>query len=205
MRKPLLVAIAVANFLLSSTLAQAKDYAVKMLSDGGKYRFEPQELKIQSGDQVTWVNAQDDMHGVMSESVPENSQPFESPMLEKKGQQWSHVFTTAGTYRYHCHPHETVGMKGVIIVEGSSKADLSDPANKPSPLMEQQAIERLQQSKPVYSCGMKPTWFSPEPGQCPCCTLPLEKVKEVKGGKAVFESGELGMQMDMKDMKMESK
>lgn len=202
MKKQLLAMIAVTAFFLSPASAHAKDYTVKMMSDGGKYRFEPKKLTIQSGDQVTWINAQDEMHEVMTESVPENAQPFESPMLEKKDQKWSHVFTTAGTYRYHCHPHEALGMEGVILVGSSSKADLSDPAQKPSPLTEQQAIERLHESKPVYSCGMKPTWFSPEPGQCPCCTMQLEKAKDIKDGKAVFEDGKQSMPMDMKDMDM---
>ena len=74
--------------------------------------------------------------------------------------------------------------------------------NKSTPLTEQQATERLQQSKPVYSCNMKPEWFSDQPGQCPCCTNDLMKVKEIKEGKAVFDESKQSMPMDMKDMPM---
>ena len=33
------------------------------------------------------------------------------------------TFALSGTYRYHCHPHEEVGMKGVIIVDRESRPD----------------------------------------------------------------------------------
>ena len=67
--------------------------------------------------------------------------------------------------------------------------------DKPSPLTAEQATQLLHESKPVYSCGMKPNWFSDKPGQCPCCTMQLEKVKEIKDGNAVFDSGSQSMPM----------
>ena len=76
--------------------------------------------------------------------------------------------------------------------------------DKPSPFTAQQATQLLQEGKPVYSCGMKTDWFSDKPGQCPCCTMELEKVKEVKDGKAVFENGKQSMPMDMKGMDMKT-
>ena len=86
-------------------------------------------------------------------------------------------------------------------------ADTSDPLNKPSPLTVEQATQLLHDNKPVYSCGMKPSWFSDKPGQCPCCTMDLEKVKEIKDGNAVFDTGNQSMPMNMKgmDMKMMEK
>jgi hypothetical protein len=79
--------------------------------------------------------------------------------------------------------------------------------DKPSPLTTQQATQLLQEGKSVYSCSMKTDWFSDKPGQCPCCTMDLEKVKEIKDGKAVFGSGKQSMPMNMNgmDMKMMEK
>lgn len=122
------LAVLIAAFTLASTqAANAKDYTIKMVTheDKGAYAFEPNELKIQSGDTVTWINAQDDMHNVMSESVPKDAKPFESPMLEKKGQKWSQTFTQSGTYTFHCHPHAGAGMRGTIIVDQPSKPEES--------------------------------------------------------------------------------
>jgi hypothetical protein len=67
--------------------------------------------------------------------------------------------------------------------------------DKPSPLTVEQATQLLHGGKPVYSCGMKPSWFSGQPGQCPCCTMNLEKVKEIKDGNAVFDTGSQSMPM----------
>ncbi len=70
-----------------------------------------------------------------------------------------------------------------------------------SPLTVEQATKALHDGKPVYSCQMKPDWFSDKPGQCPCCTLPLDKVTEIKDGAAVsFEGGKQPMQMNLKGM-----
>lgn len=79
-------------------------------------------------------------------------------------------------------------------------AETAYAENKSTPLTEQQATERLQQSKPVYSCDMKLDWFSDQPGQCPCCTNDLMKIKAIKDGKAVFDDSKQSMPMDMKDM-----
>jgi len=76
--------------------------------------------------------------------------------------------------------------------------------DKPSPLTETQASQLLHSGKPVYSCGMKPTWFSDKPGKCPCCTMDLGKVKEIKDGKAIFDDGKQSMQIDMKGMDMKT-
>lgn len=59
-------------------------------------------------------------------------------------------------------------------------------ADKPDPVTQAQASQLLHDSKPVYSCRMKPDWFSDKPGQCPCCTMDLEQVKAIKNGQAVF-------------------
>ncbi|MDE3015366.1 MAG: hypothetical protein KGI29_00375 [Pseudomonadota bacterium] len=90
----------------------------------------------------------------------------------------------------------------LMLLNGAAcAADVTDPLNKPSPLTIEQAMQLLHDSKPVYSCGMKPNWFSGKPGQCPCCTMSLMKVKAINGGKAVFEEGN-SMNMDMKNMPM---
>src|SRR2546429_8329568 len=113
------------NLLLVSALiacasqAWAKEYTVKMITDPDApqvYRFEPAQLNIMPDDTVTFVDAQDDIHDVMFEAVPKGAAFARSPMLEHEGQTWSYTFTKEGTYKFHCHPHEALGMKGVITV-----------------------------------------------------------------------------------------
>jgi len=72
--------------------------------------------------------------------------------------------------------------------------------NKPSPLTEMQASQLLHDGKPVYSCGMNLTWFSDKSGKCPCCTMDLGRVKEIKNGKAILDDGKQSMPMGMRTM-----
>jgi len=106
--------------------AFAKDYTIKEVSDpaGPKpYYFDPADLTIQPGDTVTFLNAQEDMHDVMFINVPKGvDDMIMSPMHEKEGDRFSYTFTVPGTYQFHCHPHEKLGMKGTLIVGAPSKA-----------------------------------------------------------------------------------
>lgn len=111
--------------VLLAVPAFAKEYTIKEISDpAGKkpYSFSPANLTIQPGDTVTFVNAQEDMHDVMFVNVPKGvDEMIMSPMHEKEGDTFSHTFTVPGTYQYHCHPHEQLGMKGTLIVGTPSK------------------------------------------------------------------------------------
>lgn len=121
--KKILLSLAIA--LLMTSTAHAKEYTVKMVSDwdNGKYYFEPKDITIKSGDTITWINIQDDMHNAVTDSVPKGAESFESPMLEEEGQKWSYTFTDSGTYSYHCHPHAAMGMRGTVIVDYPSKPE----------------------------------------------------------------------------------
>lgn len=112
--------------MLVATPAFAAEFNIKEVTnpDGGKkpYYFSPDKLTIQPGDTVTFENAQEDTHDVMFVGVPKAvDEMIMSPMFDKKGQKWSYKFTVPGTYQFHCHPHEALGMKGTIIVGAPSK------------------------------------------------------------------------------------
>lgn len=74
------------------------------------YSFSPSTLTINAGDGVTWTNLDSAPHTITSDSGNE----LGSGTLSKGGS-YSHTFTTAGTYAYHCGVHAS--MKGTIIVE----------------------------------------------------------------------------------------
>ncbi|MBV9122278.1 MAG: cupredoxin family copper-binding protein [Planctomycetes bacterium] len=69
------------------------------------FTFKPPRLTVASGTKVTWVNRDDVPHTVTSSVQP---RVFHSGTLDTD-QQFSHVFTTPGTYDYFCavHPHMT--------------------------------------------------------------------------------------------------
>lgn len=112
--------------ILATTPAFAAEFTVKAVTDDNAKKqnfFSPDKLTIQPGDTVIFENAQDASHQVMFISQPKGvDEMIMSPMQEKKGEKFTYTFTVPGTYKYHCHPHEALGMDGTIIVGEPSKA-----------------------------------------------------------------------------------
>lgn len=112
-------------FMLTATPVLAANITIKEVTDYNAKKphfFSPDKVTIQPGDTVTFVNAQDEMHEVMFVNVPKGvDEMIMSPMHEKKGDSFSYTFTVPGTYKFHCHPHESLGMEGTLIVGQASK------------------------------------------------------------------------------------
>ena len=111
--------------ILLTNPALAAEHVIKEISDPAgdrPYYFSPDNLTIQPGDTVTFLNAQEDTHDVMFINVPKGVDAMiMSPMHKKEGDKWSYTFSVPGTYQFHCHPHEALGMKGTLIVGQASK------------------------------------------------------------------------------------
>ena len=75
-----------------------------------KTGFVPATVSINSGDSVTWRNADTKTHQVVA-----NGGQFASAVLNP-GQTYSHTFARGGTYRYHDALHPT--LKGTVNVKG---------------------------------------------------------------------------------------
>ena len=71
--------------------------------------FEPTELKVKVGAEVTWRNQEASIHTVTADDGS-----FQSPPLEE-GKVFKKTFTKAGTYSYTCEMHPF--MTGKIVVE----------------------------------------------------------------------------------------
>ncbi len=72
--------------------------------------FNPSELRIKVGNQITWINNDRMSHTVSSNIGYElNSGKF------SQGAVYKHTFNTIGTFNYHCNIYPM--MKGKIIVE----------------------------------------------------------------------------------------
>jgi halocyanin-like protein len=80
--------------------------------NGGHFAFEPAAVKVSSGTTVTWEWTDEGTYNVAA-----NDGSFESEMTSEAGYTFEHTFDDAGTYKYSCTPHESMGMKGVVVVE----------------------------------------------------------------------------------------
>jgi plastocyanin len=75
------------------------------------FAFEPRELTVSAGTEVTWVNHDDVPHTATSTAKPK---AFDSGTLDTD-QTYSHVFTAAGEYEYFCAVHPK--MTGKVVVK----------------------------------------------------------------------------------------
>ena len=88
-------------------------------------QFQPATLSVPTGTTVTWTNSGSTQHTVTDDpskavsatdaALPAGAQPWDSGILNG-GQTFTHAFTTPGTYKYFCIPHEALGMVATITV-----------------------------------------------------------------------------------------
>ena len=87
---------------------EGNDIAYIIFIEG--FAFDDPTLTINVGSSVTWENQDSAQHTVTSDSGTELDSEYLS-----KGETYTHVFMTPGTYTYHCKPHPY--MKGTVIVK----------------------------------------------------------------------------------------
>ena len=100
----------------------------------GDLRFDPADVAIDPGQQVTWVNESGVPHtaSAYEEGIPDEASYFASGGYEseqavrlstsargflERGETYSYTFDVTGTYQYFCLPHEESGMVRRVIVE----------------------------------------------------------------------------------------
>ncbi|AFK19875.1 halocyanin domain-containing protein [Haloferax mediterranei ATCC 33500] len=82
-------------------------------ANGGAFGFGPAAIRVSKGTTVAWEWTGDGG----SHNVVETDGAFESEMVGDSGHTFEHTFEEAGTFTYSCVPHETLGMKGAVVVE----------------------------------------------------------------------------------------
>ena len=93
---------------LPSASARAAETEVKI----DNFAFAPQRIVVLAGTTVTWTNADDAPHTIVS-----TTKLFKSSALDTEDK-FSFTFATPGTYDYFCslHPH----MTGTVVVEAAA-------------------------------------------------------------------------------------
>lgn len=117
----------------SQALAHGDEHGeliIRMTENG----FEPRELTITTGDEVTFINNDNADHWPASNFHPTHTLYSEFDALKGivPGESWKFKFEKAGTWRMHDHliPHFT----GAIVVLENSSTDLAvEPPSPPSP------------------------------------------------------------------------
>jgi len=104
--------LAATVFAAAATLPAASARAPETEVKIDNFAFAPQRIVVQAGTTVTWTNADDAPHTVVS-----TTKLFKSSALDTEDK-FSFTFATPGTYDYFCslHPH----MTGTVVVEAAA-------------------------------------------------------------------------------------
>ncbi len=79
-------------------------------ANGGAFGFEPAAVRVDPGTTVTWTwTGQGGSHNVAADG-------FESELTDSSDYTFEHTFEAEGVSTYVCTPHETIGMKGAVVV-----------------------------------------------------------------------------------------
>ena len=73
---------------------------VKMVENNGRYSFQPAALTIKAGTEVIWTNASDAPHTITSDT-----NAFTASDNITMNKTFMMIFTTPGTFKYHCSIH----------------------------------------------------------------------------------------------------
>ena len=78
----------------------------------GNFGFGPAAVRVDSDTEVVWEwTGEGSQHNVV-----EQDGAFESDLYEQANETFSYTFQDEGIYLYSCTPHESVGMKGAVVV-----------------------------------------------------------------------------------------
>ena len=106
--------IMVTALFLSMTLA-AQAYAADIqMGYEGNLVFEPNEVTVNAGETVTFVNNALPPHNIIVDGRADLSR---ESLMFSPGETQEIVFADAGDFNFKCAPHEGAGMKGVVHVE----------------------------------------------------------------------------------------
>ena len=113
--------------------ATGKSHDVNMVLDGSKYKYDPDNLTIQSGDVVRYHNKSGGPHNVsfwpdsvpkgaadvLTKNMPNQLAPLQGPLLVEPDAVYEVSFAGApkGDYHIYCLPHLALGMRGKLTVQ----------------------------------------------------------------------------------------
>ena len=106
--------IMLTSLFLSFSLASTAYAADIQMGYEGNLVFEPNEITVNAGDTVTFINNALPPHNIIVDGRADLSR---ESLMFSPGETQEIVFADAGDFNFKCAPHEGAGMKGVIHVE----------------------------------------------------------------------------------------
>lgn len=130
-------AAGMAGASITPTATAQEDKVVDMVTEGGKYYFDPIGLHVEPGETVTFridsgthsATAYAEGNGPAKETrIPDGAEAWDSGTITSGS--FEYTFEAEGTHDYYCIPHKSLGMVGRIVVgEPGGPAEGSMPAD----------------------------------------------------------------------------
>jgi halocyanin-like protein len=110
----------VGNFDGTVDKTGSNEVTVTVGADGnnGPYAFDPPAIRVDPGTTIVWEWSGNGG----SHNVVDNDGGFQSDLVGKGGTTFEQTFEERGIVKYVCTPHESMGMRGAIVV-GSPESD----------------------------------------------------------------------------------
>ena len=106
--------IMLTSLFLSFSLASTAYAAEIQMGYNGNLVFEPNEVTVDAGETVTFVNNALPPHNIIVDGRADLSR---ESLMFSPGETQEIVFADTGDFKFKCAPHEGAGMKGVIHVK----------------------------------------------------------------------------------------
>jgi len=106
--------IMITSLFLSFSLASTAYAADIQMGYEGNLVFEPNEVTVNAGETVTFINNALPPHNIIVDGRADLSR---ESLMFSPGETQEIVFADTGDFNFKCAPHEGAGMKGVIHVK----------------------------------------------------------------------------------------
>ena len=91
------------------------------------YAFAPAAVRVDPGTMVVWEwTGVGGTHGIRAENGA-----YEAPVVEGEGTVFAVRFRGRGVSKYYCPPHESLGMKGAVVVGDADGTEGAQPTAEP--------------------------------------------------------------------------
>lgn len=99
--------------VVDATGQEAVTVDVGVEGNQGAFAFGPAAVRVDAGTTVTWEwTGNGGAHNVAAEDGS-----FESGTVSDAGYTFEQTFEATGEVKYVCTPHQSLGMKGIVVVE----------------------------------------------------------------------------------------
>ena len=118
MKNLIALVVTVFSVVFVSSMAYSADMSIDMLNKLGKEKmvYSVDVAEIDAGDTITWLPATKG-HNVHFIAGPDG---WDLPKKSKNNKEVAITFDTPGIYLYQCTPHASMGMIGLVIVDGDT-------------------------------------------------------------------------------------